>query len=128
MLLNKTKTLAKDRGFSFTWLRGCKIFVVQESDIASYCHKFGNRFKKALKTYFKLEYHIEIKITNKNILTYYKCYQGLAHKLVLLQRHTGLQLSFDSFLLAYCCLDVHTGLPLAIYIVALIVLTPLLFF
>lgn len=27
ILLNKTKALAKDRGFSFTWVRGCKIFV-----------------------------------------------------------------------------------------------------
>lgn len=27
ILLNKTKTLAKDRGFAFTWVKGCKIFV-----------------------------------------------------------------------------------------------------
>lgn len=27
VLLNKTKALAKDRGFAFTWVRGCKIFV-----------------------------------------------------------------------------------------------------
>lgn len=27
VLLNKTKELAKDRGFAFTWVKGCKIFV-----------------------------------------------------------------------------------------------------
>lgn len=27
VLLNKTKALAKDRGFAFTWVKGCKIFV-----------------------------------------------------------------------------------------------------
>lgn len=27
ILLNKTKTLAKDRGFAFTWVKGCRIFV-----------------------------------------------------------------------------------------------------
>lgn len=27
VLLNKTKALAKDRGFAFTWVKGCKIYV-----------------------------------------------------------------------------------------------------
>lgn len=27
ILLNKIKALAKDKGFAFVWVRGCKIFV-----------------------------------------------------------------------------------------------------
>lgn len=46
ILLNKTKTLAKDRGFAYTWVKGCRIYVRKNPTSPAILIRKESDFKK----------------------------------------------------------------------------------